>query len=230
MKIHGMSLIRNEAAKNRWLKQFLVQMKLICDRVVVLDDASTDNTADMCENMGFEVYRSRKSLWGENELLQRQELWKCTTQGAKYGDWILCLDADELLVSEHINFIKYLLSSLDRFDINGLAFRLFDMWDNNHYREDKWWTAHFRQWPMAVKYQDIEYEWIDKKLHCGRFPKNAASKCVATWIPIKHMGWSKEEFRQAKYERYIQIDPEGKNGILEQYKSIIDENPNLIKF
>ena len=230
MKIHGMALLRNEASKNRWLKQFIVQMKLICDRVVILDDASTDETANICENMGLEVYRSRQSLWSVDELIQRKELWQRTIEKAEFNDWILCLDADELFCSEHINYIKYLFKSLEWFDVNGIAFRLFDMWNESQYRCDKWWSGHLRHWPMAIKVQKTEYEWLDKKLHCGRFPKNAAMKCIPTQVPIKHMGWSKPEFRQAKYDLYMKTDPQGKEGILEQYESILDDNANLINF
>lgn len=230
MKIHGMCLIKDEANVKRWLEPFLKQMTDICDNVIVLDDASKDLTPFICEDYGCKVYRSEKSLWEIDELHQRELLWEKTIENAEIGDWILCLDADELFVPEHIEYIKFLLKSMGRFDVNGIAFRLYDMWSKTHYREDKLWTAHLRAWPMCVKLQDIEYKWQNKKLHCGRFPMNAALKCVQSWIPIKHMGWSKSEFRQKKYEKYMKIDPEGKNGILEQYESIIDLDPPLFEF
>jgi hypothetical protein len=44
------------------------------------------------------------------------------------------------------------------------------------------------------------------------------------------MGYSKENLRQEKYKLYMDIDAEGKNGSLSQYKSIIDTNPNLLDF
>jgi glycosyltransferase involved in cell wall biosynthesis len=230
MKIHGMSLVRNESGKDRWVHQFLTQMKLICDRVVILDDASTDNTADICESYGFEVHENTKNLWETNELEARQYLWDKTIEDAEIGDWILCLDADELFVPEHIEFIKHQIKALETYACNSVGFKLYDMWSDTHYRSDYYWQSHYQFWAMFVKLQDIEYKWLDKKLHCGRFPINSADRCIPTYIPIKHMGWSKPHFRQMKYERYMRVDPKGENGILEQYKSILDKTPNLIEF
>jgi len=38
---------------------------------------------------------------------------------------------------------------------------------------------------------------------------------------------SKKEDRIKKYLWYMEKDPEGKYGIMAQYQSILDENPNL---
>jgi hypothetical protein len=230
MKIHGCSLVRNEAGKDRWLHQFLTQMKLICDRVVILDDASTDNTFEICESYGFEMHENTKNLWKENELEARQYLWDKTIEDAQIGDWILCLDADELFVPEHIPFVEYLFKGLQKYHCNAIGFNLYDMWSDTHYREDYYWQAHLKFWAMAVKLEKKEYQWLNQKLHCGRFPLNSADKCIPSYIPIKHMGWSKEEHRIKKYARYMEVDSDGKNGILEQYKSILDDKPNLIEF
>ena len=53
---------------------------------------------------------------------------------------------------------------------------------------------------------------------------------IATTLRPKHYGWSREEDRINKYNRYMNLDPNGEFGSLEQYKSILDENPNLIKW
>jgi glycosyltransferase involved in cell wall biosynthesis len=223
-----MLLVRNE--ENRWLGQYINQMHKICDRVVVLDDASTDKTPDILEKVGFEVHRSKESLWGTDELEQRKKLWNLTTAKAKDNDWILCLDADELLIEKDLAHIKYFINKLPA-HVNSIGFRLFDMWNKTHFRQDIYWQAHFHMWPMAIRYKaSFDYAWIDKKLHCGRFPKNSASAMLPTEIFIKHMGWSREEDRNEKYMRYMEADPNGVNGWLEQYKSILDSNPNLKEF
>jgi hypothetical protein len=48
---------------------------------------------------------------------------------------------------------------------------------------------------------------------------------------VKHYGWavSPEELRH-KYSRYLELDPEGRWGSLEQYQSILDERPHLIEW
>lgn len=225
--IHGMMLVKNEA--DRWLIDVIAQMKYICDRLVILDDGSTDGTIDICKKFTKEVYQNKESLWGKNELLARQKLWNLTTAKAEYGDWIICLDADELLVEGHLDYLKYIMN-INTSGIDSIGFKLHDMWNRKQYRHDRYWTAHLRYWAMAVKYTAKNYTWHDKSLHCGRFPNNASTKTLATQIPIKHMGWSREEDRQKKYKRYIEVDPQGKNGILAQYESILDKDPILVNF
>jgi hypothetical protein len=47
---------------------------------------------------------------------------------------------------------------------------------------------------------------------------------------VKHYGWATKEDRAAKYERYMRFDPEGKYGSLQQYESIMDADPKLVKW
>jgi hypothetical protein len=224
-----MLLVRNEMDK--WLKQYVKQMQFLCDTMTVLDDDSTDGTAEYLKEAGFDVYVSEKSLWGINELEQRQKLWNLTLDKIDFDDenFILCLDADELFVESHLPFIKYLLTTVP-FGVDAVGFKLHDMWNELQYRQDQYWQAHFHYWPMAVRFQYKPYTWLDKPLHCGRFPQNAAAQMIPTQIPILHMGWSRQADRERKYRRYMEIDPEGKNGILAQYQSILDVNPTLINF
>ena len=230
MKIHGMLLVRNEV--DRWLHNYLDQHDTLVDRLIVLDDASTDGSDNICRDYGANVYSffNKTSLWESNELALRKELWRLTTEQANDGDWILCLDADELFVSGHMEYIKYLCKVLP-IGVNGIGFRLHDMWSDTKYRDDEHWQAHKYLWPMMVRYRKgFDYQWLEKPLHCGRFPANASNSCYPTMIPIKHMGWSREADREKKFERYMRIDPCGENGILAQYQSIMDENPTLREF
>lgn len=225
-----MLLVRNEC--DRWLTDYVEQMQYLCDTVTVLDDASTDGTVKQLKCSGFDVHTSEESLWGINELEQRQKLWELTTNKVERGEdnLILCLDADELFVNAHLPFVLYALKTLPK-SVDAVGFKLHDMWSNTHYRQDQYWQAHFHYWPMAVRYdENRKYEWLNKPLHCGRFPANAAAQMIPTQIPLLHMGWSREQDRIAKYNRYMEIDPLGKNGVLEQYKSILDPKPSLIKF
>lgn len=221
----GAMLVRNEAS--RWLETVLKQMELVCDKIIILDDCSTDETPDICKKYG-DVYYSDRSYWGINELKQRKFLWELTTHEAKIGDWILCLDADETIPG--IERIKVFIEQADMRNCDGISFRLYDMWNETEYRDDSLWNAHLRDWVMCVKYTPKEYKWRESKLHCGRFPENAVTLCGNTELPLQHWGWSREEERKEKFERYMKADPKGKNGNLKQYLSIMDESPNLRRF
>jgi len=242
--IHGMMLVRNES--NRTLQKehnkfagVLTEMNMLCDTLTVIDDESTDDTVDFIQKtlkeneqylpvIDLHIIENDARQWDKNEVSIRKCLWNETVKNAKHGDWIVCLDADELI--DDGSAIAYVLDALPP-HVDGLGFRLFDMWNMTHYREDEHWKAHFMPWVFAVRYDTSkEYVWHEKALHCGRFPANASQRMLPTMIPVRHFGWALAEDRKKKYDRYMRIDGEGKHGILAQYESILDEKPNLVKF
>lgn len=226
MKIIGAMLVRNESG--RYLAQVLCKMRRICDKIVVVDDCSEDNTAQICQCYGCKVYQGNESLWGTNELFRRKQLWDLATKEADDGDWILVLDADEII--DGIDLLKGSISQATTQNADCVAFNLYDMWDESHYREDLCWDAHTKLSIICIKYHaSKEYIWPELTLHCGRFPANSYSVVLPTGARILHYGWAKPEDRQSKYARYMKIDPEGKMGNLAQYQSILDEHPNLIE-
>jgi glycosyltransferase involved in cell wall biosynthesis len=245
MKIIGGLLCKNE--EHRWLIQYLQQMETLCDDLVVLDDGSTDRTQDMCCLYGAEIHTSHEPMFDKDESELRKRLWNLCAKKAKEDDWIIILDADELINSPqnlrvalkslgfaHINLLGVTLKSLGFAHINLLGFKLFDMWSDTHYRSDSLWNAHKRAWVMCVRYKFDKYTFNESKLHCGRWPNEIVKQSMEEMhiindIYIKHMGWSTPEDRQKKYDRYMKLDGEGKFGSLEQYQSILDPNPNLIK-
>ena len=222
----GCSLVRNE--KGRYLERVLDQMRLICDKIIILDDCSTDNTPEICKAYGAEVFPSIQSYWGTNELKQRKLLWELATHEAQFGDWILCLDADETFDKPEL--LREYIQKADAAGCNSLAFPLYDMWSETHYRDDYYWQAHNSVWPFCVKHEDLDYFWKETPLHCGRFPMNAINRIASCPIKIKHWGWARPEDRQEKYERYMRADPKGEIGVLGQYESILDSNPTLRRF
>lgn len=222
----GAMLVRNE--EGRYLERVLEQMAKICDKIIVLDDCSTDRTREICKDYGAEVYPSIRSYWGTNELKQRKLLWELATHEAQFGDWILCLDADETFDKPEL--LRDYIQKAEAAGCNSLSFPLYDMWDADHYRDDYYWQAHNGVWPFCVKYEDVDYFWKETPLHCGRFPMNAVNRMASCPIRIQHWGWARPEDRQAKYERYMKSDPNGEYGCMEQYKSILDENPVLRRF
>ncbi|WP_411680362.1 glycosyltransferase [Clostridium thailandense] len=221
-------LVRNES-KN-FLQRVLMHAAKYIDNAVILDDASEDNTVEICKEILKDIpltIVSNKEHSFNNEIILRKQLWKMTID--TNPDWILSLDADEIFEDKILDNIKILMNQPD-FDY--YAFRLYDMWDENHYREDIYWQSHKCYRPFLIRYQpNFNYIWSERPLHCGRIPENIfnLNGCVC-YTRLKHLGWSTPQLREAKYTRYLQLDPEGKYGILEQYKSILDENPNLIKW
>ena len=223
-------LVKNEAG--RWLRQVCAILKDISDYFIVLDDASTDNTPNICKEYANKVKYSIESMWEINEVVLRKQLFNlCMKQSDNENDWIMIIDADEIICN-HIQVKKEMMAIDEK--CKAFGFRLYDMWTNEHYRNDNLWHAHEHSWFMAFRaIKKDNYKWEEQNLHCGRFPLDLICRGDMVYNSlnkIKHMGWSTPEDREIKYKRYMRLDQNGKYGILEQYLSILDKDPKLVKF
>jgi glycosyltransferase involved in cell wall biosynthesis len=225
-KITLSMVVRNE--ENRYLKRVLESAREYIDEAVIIDDASTDRTAKICE----EVLRCRKlyliknsvSKFGHEVQLRKQQ-WEETIK--TNPEWIINLDADEIFEKKFKHEVKNLV--LDPM-ADAYLFRLYDFWSETHYRSDRYWSAHRTyRWLFLLRYRpDAPVRWPESAQHCGRFPMMEFQCPKKSSLRIKHMGWSRPEDRQAKYERYKKLDPDAKYGWKEQYESILDMNPNQV--
>ncbi|SHE28716.1 glycosyltransferase [Desulforamulus putei] len=225
-KITLAMLVRNEAG--RYLDRVLEQAKQYIDNAVILDDASEDDTVEVCKKVlaGFPLTIAiNENSCFNNEILLRKKLWQMAVDSQP--DWILILDADEVFEDNAPEVLKSLAKQKDLY---WYAFRLFDMWTETHYREDSYWCAHKTFRPFMVRYvPGFAYRWRETPLHCGRFPINILHlKGENHPLRLKHLGWMKPEDRLYKYYRYKKLDPLARYGIAEQYESILDPRPNLV--
>lgn len=88
-------IVKNEEAA---LPRTLASVKDVVDEMVVLDTGSRDRTCEIAREFGARVYHFE---WGDDFAAARNECLKYAT-----GDWILVLDADEVLVPEIVPHIK----------------------------------------------------------------------------------------------------------------------------
>jgi hypothetical protein len=118
----------------------------------------------------------------------------------------------------------------DRWD--AIAFRLFDFWDQDHYRCDALWRAHRTFRPFLVRnLPTLSDTFRTTAQHCGRWPVDIGElRTASSDVRLKHLGWARADDRQRKYERYRQLDPDGRYGSLLQYESILDPAPNLVRW
>ncbi|WP_028593684.1 glycosyltransferase family 2 protein [Paenibacillus assamensis] len=219
-------VVRNEA--HRYLRQTLSMHRDYIDEAVIIDDGSTDNSSDICKellgNVPLRLIRNERSRFS-NEIQLRQQQWTETVQ--TNPNWILNLDADEQFESRFADHIDDMLKANS---IDCYCFRLFDLWNETHYREDQYWHAHLYYRPFLIRYrEDFQPVWKETPQHCGRFPLNVLELShQLSPLRLKHLGWAKYEHRLEKYNRYMQLDPGAQYGWKEQYDSILDEEPILI--
>lgn len=226
-KITLAMLVRNESSRH--LKTVLRQTTAYIDHAVILDDASEDNTSLLCreilQGIPLTLHSNKEPLF-HNEILLRKQLWEMAIY--TNPEWIIILDADEMFEEDAPKQLRELLTH--SLDTDYFSFRLYDLWTETHYREDSLWQAHKWYRPfIARNIPGFQGEWQETPQHCGRFPKNIMElRGGSSPLRIKHLGWLKPQDRLAKYYRYKQLDPHGTYGNLEQYRSILDPNPNLV--
>jgi len=220
-------LVHNESGRH--LERVLKQATAYIDHAVILDDASQDNTVELCQNLlqgiPLTLHTNREPQF-HNEILLRKQLWEMAISTP--SEWIIILDADEMYEEDGPKQLRELLNHSS--DVDYLSFRLFDLWTETHYREDSLWQAHKWYRPFIVRnIPDFQAKWQETPQHCGRFPQNITDLRGGTsLLRIKHLGWVRPQDRLAKYYRYKQLDPNGTYGNSEQYRSILDPNPNLV--
>ncbi|MBN8211149.1 glycosyltransferase [Bacillus sp. NTK071] len=221
-------IVRNESDK--YLRKVLQEHAHYIDQAVIIDDGSTDDTVQVCldtlKDVKVHMIENQTSKF-LNEVELRKQQWKETIKVEP--DWILNLDADEIFESRFKNEVHNLLEN-NTSDV--ISFRLFDFWNESHYREDFYWNAHLTYRPFLMKYRkDLNVTWKETTVHCGRFPDNIFSlpNSISN-LRLKHLGWMKVKDRIEKFNRYMEHDPEGKYGSFDHYLSILDEHPNLVEW
>lgn len=225
-KITAMMIVRNEA--NRYLQPCLKSLMDYVDEIIILDDASTDTTPDICQSVPIvKFYERQDALFLIDEAQLRQQLWFITVDNKP--EWILALDADEFLETRAKHEIPYLLKQKY---FQAISFRLFDFWGSEkYYRIDGLWNPWLRGFSnYLIKYQpDLASTWPDLKFHCGRLPLAYRHlPNLESALRIKHMGWVNPTDIQNKYKRAIERDPTFKYMSKEHYESILYPPENVI--
>lgn len=222
-------LVYNE--EKRFLEKYLNRMSQLTNKIVIVDDGSTDNSINICAKYTSEIYQTDR-LMTKNESILRKTLWEKCALLCSNNDYILIQDCDEFYTNNSLLNFEKALKIGESLGADSLAIKKYDMWNKKQYREDPpYWKAHFHFLTWCVKYRkNYAYYWNNRKLHCGSLPINAYFCSFPSKLQVQHLAYSTLELRQQKVEFYNNLDPEAKWGIKEQYDSILSENPTLIDF
>ncbi|HHY46014.1 MAG TPA: glycosyltransferase [Firmicutes bacterium] len=219
-KLTAMMVVRNEAG--RYLRQVLDDLTQWVDEIVILDDASEDDTPVVCRSyekvVRFEQNPSPMFIQHEGKL--RAKLWRMVEETGP--DWILAIDADEIFeprirceVRDLINQVEY----------DAIEFRLFDFWGSlTHYRVDGEWDPWQRFVRFIVRYiPGKAYTWPDLPIHAGRWPRECRGPLLSfhSDIRVKHLGWVRLEEHKAKYELYRAREMEARGAPSKHTESIM---------
>ena len=108
MKLSLCAIAKNEEAA---LPKCLSSVKGVVDEIVLLDTGSSDRTVEIALDIGAKVYNFD---WCNDFSAARNEALKYVQ-----GDWVLVLDADEVLVPEIVPSLKQAIKS-DRYLVINL--------------------------------------------------------------------------------------------------------------
>jgi len=215
MTITIATIVRNE---EKFLPKALECWTKLSDRIVAVDNGSTDATSDILAEFGCEVHPYSTVMDG-NETECRQVLWQTAT---KDSDWVVFADADHCFAGDF------------RPHLHGrrVAFPVFDMWSATHYRSDTWWIV--RPWWQAVNVSDIaDFEWVwpTRGWHSGHVPLNTDVFGVQYEIPrecgMLHYGYATPEARERHFRAYVARRAHLTPTELMHARTIMDPRPNL---
>jgi glycosyltransferase involved in cell wall biosynthesis len=191
------------------------------DGIVALDDGSTDDTRSRLEAEPLvKVILSnprRESYIGWDDSLNRRRL---LTAAALYRpDWVFWLDADEAVESSDAAALRPFLQNEAALR-TPFAVQVHRMIGGmTHYDRAGLWVTRFYSYTPPITLPD-------NKLHFDLAPLEYEPR-VKTSIRILHRASLTEARRQARYNKYLECDPE--NRWQSSYRNLVDGPEGLTR-
>jgi glycosyltransferase involved in cell wall biosynthesis len=200
----GMLRVKNEA---RWIERSVRSILPICDHVMVMDDHSTDDTAEICAAIpGVEVLPS--PFTGLNET--RDKNW--LLEKARGAEWIVMIDGDEALTQP-----DRLRAAMDNAP-TSISMRVLYLWDSEEQVRLDGVYGEFRRHSAFRPFRHVYSSSTDNGFHCGNVPYRAMMQAVTIDAPILHFGYLDAKERERKYCFYNAVDPN--NHVEDRYRHI----------
>ena len=194
-------------AKNseEWIEEVLRSHLEICDRVLFLDDGSTDRTCRIA--WSFErVLTFRQDGLPRNEARDRNRLFE--KAHALRPDWCWWFDGDETVWRGARQDIECVPPH-----VNTIETQLLDLWqDAEHYAAD--WSHPKLHIFRYINELCRDYQWAGRgphQVHCGGRPRLDAyqrpDRIMSVPIVELHWSWMTPDACAGKLRRYAEWDP-----------------------
>ena len=197
MTLRVSMMVRNEA--HRHLIQTLDCITEMSAYGYVTDDASDDDSAEICLDYGLTVRKNESPMFWEHEGKARQNHLEWVDTFCKDGDWILALDADET-ISDPCD-LENVIRSAEMMRSGAVGLRLYEFWTPTQYRVDGYWFTGIT--PRLYKWQPGG-RIADRHMGCGSEPTYVqnASRFNQDRCRLLHWGYVREEDRIRKHAAY----------------------------
>lgn len=209
MRLIGHMVTRNEMG--RYLPQTLGWLADITDgNVLVYDDQSTDGTVAYVnqQRLPLAIRADTTPSFREDESAFRRAAWRVLEQAylLTTDDWILCIDADEFLVSESSTDPEEFREQLEEaMTGSAVTFRVREVFGHDGagwplIRSDGYWgsilAARLMRWRPGGHF-------ATQRQGGGSVPSNwPKATRINDDLAILHYGYARAEDRQERYTRY----------------------------
>jgi hypothetical protein len=214
--------VYNELEKGN-LQRFFKYIKNCVDEVVVYDDCSTDGSYEYAKENTQWVLRGLKNDF-TSEINHKQILLKTALSLAP--DFILSVDADEVISRGERNSLQELCKLCIEKDLDGLEFKNINLWRSTNWRRVD--SQYNEGWPVKlwkVK-PDMNYDVSKKGLHQKPFPKNIKKTLKQNLLKIIHYGFSDDinlAHKYLTYKKYGQRSYDMLDRLLDEGQLVLEE-------
>lgn len=170
------------------IEKVLDQALLLSDDIVVIDSLSTDKTKEICLTKNIHYKEQNWLGFGPQKNLGNQQ--------AK-NNWILSIDADEVLSNELINELKSL--SLDTNTVYNIPFK--NIYCGQEIKYGRWKNEHHIR-----LFNKAKVNWDDKEVHESLVLNNASVKKLKN--DIYHYSMNSKVEHLAKAKKYALLGAE----------------------
>jgi glycosyltransferase involved in cell wall biosynthesis len=216
--ITGLLRVKNEG---RWIARCIASIRPLCDRILVLDDHSTDDTVQICSDLGVRVYPS--PFHGLDEA--RDKNW--LLDQARGSDWVVMIDGDEELAPGGAAILSAEMAVRSR---RCISLDVLYLWDKeDQVRTDGVYREFLRQSifrPGTAKYTSGPAP----NFHCGNVPLSIRFPYYRSKAKLLHYGYLNQSDRLRKYEWYNQADPNNESEDRYRHMVVGDAFPATAKF
>jgi glycosyltransferase involved in cell wall biosynthesis len=197
-------IVRDEQA---FLGPCLNAVKSLVDEIIVVDTGSKDRSADIARIYGAQVYHER---WREDFALARNN-----SLDKARGNWILILDADEIIAPLDFEALRRMVAS------DGKTAWAYSLQTRNYINlaNAMDWQANDRSYPQheagigwfptnkvrlfpnidAIRFDYPVHEMVDARVEAAGF---TIRRCP---VPVHHYGHLNEAKNQRKAETYFEL-------------------------
>lgn len=200
----GSYIICGPGEADRYLEQVLQRTLPLVDWMLVCLNNGTDKERALLNKYSVPFVEDSRE-WGKEQWVIKEHFYKKHIL-PKNPDWLICIDADEIL---DLRITKDTLVSLQGRGEIAYEFLCVQLWDKeDRARVDGGWGGFYN-----VRYfknlPDVEPRWVKSPLHCGLAPEYAYKWRATAEYAFIHYGYLKAEDRIRKAERYKKYDPNG---------------------